>query len=190
MIYRSTLYIRRGLLSHSRHFIHNAAMYPDSPGQFSAGGVWRGAPSAAGGWPPCQRSSGSPAAGAAGAGLQSRGLPSPGATRIRAHVKLLVTQTITHLELVELGHVVEDGEDDDGDHVEVEGVLMHHLPSRHVSHVCWSEGRAQYSKVSYTVAICNRCMVLRTRIPIFTSTFLHCWTSLTCLMTTITSQSD
>ena len=26
--------------------------------------------------------------------------------------------------------------------------------------------------LKYTVAICNRCMVLRTRIPIFTSTFL------------------
>ena len=127
--------VRRGLLSHSSHFIHNTAMYPDSPGQFSAGGVWRGAPSAAWGWPPCQRSSRPPAPGAAGAGLQSRGLPSPGATRIRAHIKLLVAQARTHLELVELGHVVEDGEDDDGDHVEVEGVLVHHLPSRHVNHV-------------------------------------------------------
>ena len=131
--------VRRGLLSHSSHFIHKTTMYPDSPGQFSAGGVWRGAPSAAWGWPPCRRSSGPPALGAVGAGLQGRARQSPGATRIRAHIKLLVAQARTHLELVELGHVVEDGEDDDGDHVEVEGVLVHHLPTRHVSRVCWSE---------------------------------------------------
>ena len=132
------LRIQRGLLLHSNSatsYIIPLCIRFHSPGQSSAGGWRRGAPSACGGWPPCPRSSGPPAPGAAEAELQGRGLPSPGAHRIRALIKLLVTQTRAHLELVELGHVVEDGEDDDGAHVEVEGVLVHHLPSRHVSRV-------------------------------------------------------
>ena len=133
------LRIQRGLLLHSNKsatsYITPLCIRFHSPGQSSAGGWRRGAPSACGGWPPCPRSSGPPALGAAEAGLQGRGLPSPGAHRIRALIKLLVAQTRTHLELVELGHVVEDGEDDDGAHVEVEGVLVHHLPSRHVNRV-------------------------------------------------------